>query len=275
MPLKFLIRTSDMSYPIIQGQYHDQNHLLPTPKSLLLHRYFHIQIGNQNHHSKEYYGCCNYEHTRIILIREMNFVHYCPDWDLYVVSNKSAACHSPVRVLQLILVPHTLHTNECRAFRHWNFIGTCRACVIRLDVEAYVLLYLNGGRHHQYPKQHAHPIAYSTFPLSDAYDIETTTSSTYHWHMDAYMDSMVDESYTSVSSTTCLSASSSSSTPSTMAPNVPSVDECKVNPMHDGKENQCSRMVSGGEKNVDDATLPVLSLQKKKPTRRKKKQHRR
>jgi hypothetical protein len=248
MPLIFLIRTADMSYPILQGQCHTQDHHTNVPTSLLQHRYFPIQVSNHHiNNNGEYYGCCNYEHTRIILVREMNFVHYCPDWDLYVVSPTSNRHTSPVRVLQLILVPYTLHKNECREFKDWTYIGSCRASAIRLDVEACVLMHLKSlnNYHHSHhhnnhpplqPFRYSYPVGYSTFPPSITCNNEATTSSTYHWHLNAYMDMMVDESYTSVSRTTCLSPTATC-VPGHDVANSSPIDECNVTPICD-KENQ-------------------------------------
>ena len=301
MPLKFLIRTSDMSYPIIQGQYHRGERTHHAPTSLLQHRYFTIQVNNDNSSSSsismndsgdsnEFYGCCDFEHTRIILVREMNFVHYCSDWDLYLAvpqqptTTTTTTNHNnqqSFHLLQLILVPYALHRNECQEFTAWKHIGTCRASAIRLDVESYVLQHLKSLSHNQQqqlnPQRYTYPVEHTTFQVTDTYRIETaTTSSAYHWHIDLYMDSLVDESYASASMSTYLTPSSSSSSSllvrSPNRPNAASIDASQKAEFAFtcDKEND----ISSQNEAVDHCTTATvdtsLTMQKHKKTRRKK-----
>lgn len=280
MPLKFLIRTSDLSYPIIQGRFHTPDHQTNVPTALLQHRYFAIQVSNDSSNNSEYYGCCDCEHIRIILVREMNFVHYCSDWDLYVASSASTILNiqPSVLVLPLILVPSTLHTNECREFKDWTFIGTCRASVIRLDVEAFVTKHLKRLRadpRPQIPSRQIYPVEFSTFPTTNICDATqiTTTSSMFHWHLNVYMDMMIDESYTSVSCTTRLSPT----LPLSDSSKLPSIDEeCSLTSVCD-KENRNNRtecvetktVIAGGNTIVVGDTSLLLPSKHRKTRRQK------
>jgi hypothetical protein len=289
MPLKFLIRTSDMSYPIIHGQYHhhgDQKHV---PTSLLQHRYFTIQVNSDNGRnssigisSNDFYGCCDHEHNRIILVREMNFVHYCSDWDLYVTAERTTTTtttttnHNPsYHLLPLILVPYTLHRNECQEFKNWTYIGTCRASAIRLDVEAFVLKHLQSLNNHPVldPQRYSYPIGRTTFQNTDIYNIQTaTTSSNYHWHIDVYMDSMIDESYASVSISTCIAPLSVSISPDqrTTPPIIDAANACDLASTCD-KENHINHTNHVVELNaaMRDTTALLPPPQRKRARRKK------
>lgn len=264
-----------MSYPIIHGQY--QRHRTAgcstpvVPSSLLHQRYFTIQATNGIDEKKHDEGC-SYRQSdcaRIILVREMNFVRCCSDWDLYVVTGRSS-----LLLLQLILVPYTLHRNECQEFHDWTYIGSCRANAIRLDVEACVLMY---RKHRSCP----YGVECAPFKTTHTNTREATGSSYCNWYIDAYMDSMVDESIASVSTATF---SSSSLVPLSNISNLPIADvmddECHTTIKCD-KENNSKGTVLSFEKTcieetatstatVDATLLPSQTRQK---TRRRKKRY--
>ena len=216
MPLQMVIRTQNKSYPQVNGNDRsvdlrsEWSNLRILPPSIQNQRYFDVQVccnsinhgGNSDNvddsnsendcdkgfHQRFFHGCCGAEFPRLILLREMNFVVYSEFWDLYVLSyqayNWDDSCSSIYRCLHMALIPYSHHATieECRNWKLWTHIGKLRACVLRMDFEASVLQYLS---HH------------------DKADMnQAMTSASFHWHVDVFMDSIIDESYKCVSIST-------------------------------------------------------------------------
>jgi hypothetical protein len=197
MPLKLVVRTSDSSYPEVMGKLHSDveqkrwNELFFVPPSLRTKRYFAVQVSSTCGYQQTFHGCCGAEFARMILLREMNFVACSDLWGLYVMShqdyNWDASLSSVYRCLHMALVPFSDQSivDDCRKWNSWTYIGTCRSVVIRMDLESCI---------RQYLRKH------DTKGMN-----QFSTSPTVHWHVDAYMDSIIDESYKCDSVSTSLS----------------------------------------------------------------------
>jgi hypothetical protein len=218
MPLNLVIRTSDSSFPKVMGNDRSNvhrkewNELFRLPPLLRSKRYFAVQVScqpiqydtssdkvndsnNENDSDngriqRTFHGCCGAEFTRMIILREMNFV-VCSDlWDLYVMSNQNynwdASLSSVYKCLHMALVPHSDHVivDECRKWKSWTYVRTCHACMLRMDLEAAIRQHLR--EHDTMSKNRA------------------ATSASFHWHIDVYMDSIFDESYKCVSAATLI-----------------------------------------------------------------------
>jgi hypothetical protein len=230
MPLKFVIRTSDTSYPLVNGHrrlpQQETHHDSVVPRLLRHRRYFPVQIcstdSSYNIHNTiqvpvpPFCGCCDREKSRMILLREKNFVACCAQWDLYVVLHDKYHHHQqqqnypcstksietvPYQLLSMALVPwsYQVEQQECRQWPWWTFVGTCYASTIRLDMEAVLSFYFHKNdpyRHYNITSENYNTCHYHPY-------VETKTSSSYHWHVEVYMDQIVDESYLCISQSTC------------------------------------------------------------------------
>lgn len=222
MPLNLVVRTSDSSYPKVMGTQRPDirreeglNELLSLPPLLRTKRYFPVQIAckpisfdtnpfnnkfaesnNENGpdhrcHQQPFLGCCGAEFSRMILLREMNFV-VCNDlWDLYVMSYQNyhwdSALPTVYKCLHMALVPHSEKAivEECRKWESWTFLRTCNACMLRMDLESAIRKYLRSDN--------------SSAPVNNV-----GTSVSFHWHVDVFMDSVTDESHKIISVSTAI-----------------------------------------------------------------------
>jgi hypothetical protein len=123
-------------------------------------------------------------------------------YQYYFCDNTASAVKT---CLQMALVPWTNGdvAEECRNWDTWMYIGTCRAFMLRIDLETAIQNYL---RHHHCDT------------ASAIVNAETlSTSPSVHWHINVYMDSIIDERHLCVSISTCL--------PSEHLVNSPMIDD--------------------------------------------------
>jgi hypothetical protein len=180
MPLKLIVRTSDHSFPLLKGQLLTPEQKLNTPIALHDQRVFsNVQILCNDSNDHNVAGCCRYNaKKRILWLREMNFLSIVDLWELYSTSNRFWSAtqeHDGLTCLHLVLIPTAISNKaQCRDWNAWTFLGICRASVLTLDLEAMVAKHLKSS-------------------------VQLKTTPTFHWHVDVFMESIVDETQTCAS----------------------------------------------------------------------------
>jgi hypothetical protein len=153
---------------------------LNTPIALHDQRVFsNVQILCNDSNDHNVTGCCRYyDKKRIVWLREMNFLSIGQFWELYAISHRFWSAtqeRDGLTCLHLVLIPAAISSKaQCRDWNAWTFLGICRASLLTLDLEAMVAKYLN---------------------LS----VQLKTTPTFHWHVDVFMESIVDETQTCAS----------------------------------------------------------------------------
>lgn len=172
------------------------------PPSLHEKAHFICEVSNSFYKSS---GCCaaGSQARRVYHFDESNFLDYYPDgWDLFYFTKNQAdmliqTTHNFVLVPQL----HDYAVSECHEwveyFRQatnfvgsnyettqsytsdcgWNFLGTCQASILRMEMEAHINSFFRNklamSEYHQMPSANN----------NNAWE---------HWHLDIFMDSAID-----------------------------------------------------------------------------------
>lgn len=180
MPIKLIVRTSDHSFPLLKGQLLTPEQRLNTPIALHDQRVFsNVQILCNDSNNHNVAGCCRYNaKKRIVWLREMNFLSIGDLWELYSLSTRFWSAtqeRDGLTCLHLVLIPTAISNKaQCRDWSTWTFLGICRASVLTLDLEAMVAKHLKSS-------------------------VQLKTTPTFHWHVDVFMESIVDETQTCAS----------------------------------------------------------------------------
>jgi hypothetical protein len=173
------------------------------PPSLHEKARFICEVSNSFHKSS---GCCatSSEARRVYHFDESAFLDYFPDgWDLfYFIKNQADTLIQTTH--NFVLVPHVYNqaVSECHEWVEffqqvnnfvgsnyettqgysgdcgWNFLGTCQASILRMEMEAHINSFFRNK------------LAMSEYHQMPLTAINNTTCD--HWHLDIFMDSAID-----------------------------------------------------------------------------------